>query len=162
MDEFQTCSQTCWFTRLTEPFDLIEGKKAGRETQWVTRPLPAEKMAAAFSSRSRGWITSQKNSTVKPRYVELGYLEHPAISNCISLPLAEINPGYLELYFVPNEINTGQNQSGSAVRAPRDKMYWKLRNVLTSHGNESKVRLTGLRTTANADGDKLSMHISQF
>ena len=29
-------------------------------------------------------------------YLELGYLEHPAISNCFSLPLAQINPGYLE------------------------------------------------------------------
>ena len=35
--------------------------------------------------------------TVEPRYLELGYLEHPAISNCFLLPLARINPGYLEL-----------------------------------------------------------------
>ena len=28
------------------------------------------------------------------------YLEHPAISNCFSLPLAQINRGYLELYYV--------------------------------------------------------------
>ena len=27
--------------------------------------------------------------------------------------------------------NIRQHQSGSAVKAPRDKMYWKLRNVLT-------------------------------
>ena len=31
-------------------------------------------------------------------YLELGYLEHPAISNCFSHALAQINPGYLELY----------------------------------------------------------------
>ena len=32
-------------------------------------------------------------------YLELGYLEHPAISNCFSLPLAQFNLGYLELYY---------------------------------------------------------------
>ena len=31
------------------------------------------------------------------------YLEHPAISNCFSLPLAQINRGYLELYYVPKK-----------------------------------------------------------
>ena len=36
-------------------------------------------------------------------YLELGYLEHPAISNCFSLPLAQINPSYLELYYVPKK-----------------------------------------------------------
>ena len=36
-------------------------------------------------------------------YLELGYLEHPAISNCFSLPLVQINPGYLELYYVPKK-----------------------------------------------------------
>ena len=30
-------------------------------------------------------------------YLELGYLEHPAILNYFSLPLAQINPNYLEL-----------------------------------------------------------------
>ena len=30
-------------------------------------------------------------------------LEHPAISNCFSLPLAQINPGHLELYYVPKK-----------------------------------------------------------
>ena len=64
-------------------------------------------------------------------YLELGYLEHPAISSCFSRPLAQINPGYLQLYYVSNR-NTGQHQSGSAVRkCSLDKMYWKLRNVLT-------------------------------
>ena len=44
-------------------------------------------------------------NTVEPRYVELGYLEHPAISNCtcISLPLAKVNPSYLKLYFIPKK-----------------------------------------------------------
>ena len=36
-------------------------------------------------------------------YLELGHLEHPAISNCFSLPLAQINPGYIELYCVPKK-----------------------------------------------------------
>ena len=36
-------------------------------------------------------------------YLELGYLENPAISNCFSLPLAQINPGYLELYYIPKK-----------------------------------------------------------
>ena len=54
----------------------------------------------------------------------MGYLEHPTISNCFSLPLAQINPGYLEL--ITSRRNTGQHQSGSAVKAPPDKMYWKL------------------------------------
>ena len=40
-------------------------------------------------------------------YLELGYLEHPAISNCSSLPLAQINLGYLELYYGPK--NPGQH-----------------------------------------------------
>ena len=36
-------------------------------------------------------------------YVELGYLELPAISNCFLLPLAQINSGYLELYYIPKK-----------------------------------------------------------
>ena len=41
--------------------------------------------------------------TGEPRYVVLSYLEHPTISNCFSLPLAQINPGYLELYYIPKK-----------------------------------------------------------
>ena len=33
-------------------------------------------------------------------YLKLGYLEHPAILNSFLLPLAEINPCYLELYYI--------------------------------------------------------------
>ena len=33
-------------------------------------------------------------------YLELGYLEHPTILNCFSHPLAQINPGFLELYYI--------------------------------------------------------------
>ena len=36
-------------------------------------------------------------------YLELSYLEHPAISNCFSLPLAQINPVCLELYYGPKK-----------------------------------------------------------
>ena len=36
-------------------------------------------------------------------YLELGHLEHLAILNCFSLPLAQIYPGYLELYYVPKK-----------------------------------------------------------
>ena len=60
-------------------------------------------------------------------YFELGYLKQPAISNCFSLPLAHIKPSYLKLCYVLK--NTGQRRSGSAVKAPPDKMLWKLRNV---------------------------------
>ena len=42
-------------------------------------------------------------NTVEPRYVKLGYLELPAISNCFSLPFAQIHPGYLEFYYVPKK-----------------------------------------------------------
>ena len=44
-----------------------------------------------------------KLSTVEPHYAKLGYLEHPTISNCFSLPLAQINPCYLKLYYVPKK-----------------------------------------------------------
>ena len=36
-------------------------------------------------------------------YLELGYLKHPTISNRFSLPLAQTNPGYLELYYIPKK-----------------------------------------------------------
>ena len=62
-------------------------------------------------------------------YLELGYLEHPTISNCSLLPLTQISPSYLELYY---GLKThSKHQSGSAVKAPPDKIYWKLTNVLT-------------------------------
>ena len=46
-----------------------------------------------------GWCKhkSEFGSTVEPRYLELGYLELPAISNYFLFSLAQINPGYLEL-----------------------------------------------------------------
>ena len=36
-------------------------------------------------------------------YLELGCLEHPTISNCSSISLAQINRGYLELYYIPKK-----------------------------------------------------------
>ena len=36
-------------------------------------------------------------------YLKLGHLERPIISNCFSLPLAQINPSYLELYYFPKK-----------------------------------------------------------
>ena len=36
-------------------------------------------------------------------YLELGYLEHPAISNCFSLPLAQISPSHFKLYYIPKK-----------------------------------------------------------
>ena len=50
-------------------------------------------------------------------YPELGYLEHPAISNVFSLPKLKSNLAISNV-----RRNTGQHQSGSAVKAP-DKMY---------------------------------------
>ena len=75
--------------------------------------------------------------------------------NCFSLPLAQITPGptHLELHYVPKK------HWWTRVTAPPDnrcteswKVYWRV------HGNESKVRLTGL-TAANAEGDKLPVFV---
>ena len=85
-------------------------------------------------------------------YLEIGYLEHPTISNSFSLPLAQINPGYLEetLVKISQEV-----QSRHLVTKCTEswEMYWHV------HGNESKVRLTGL-TTANAEGGKLPVFVN--
>ena len=117
------------------------------------------------------------NDTVEPRYVELGNLELPAISNRLGFPLdlllfsQSFTMGYLELGYleqpaISNYItfrrNIGQNRSGSAVKAPRSltsrcteswEMYWRV------YGNESKVKLTEL-TTANTEGDKLPVFVN--
>ena len=43
--------------------------------------------------------------------------------------------------FITFRRNTGQHQSGCAVTAPPDKMYWKLRNQYWRvHGNESNIQ----------------------
>ena len=88
--------------------------------------------------------------TVEPCYVELGYLELPAISNCFSLPLAQIDPGYLELYYVPKK------HWSTSVRKCSQGISWQdvLKADKCVHANERKVRLTGL-AAANAEGDKL-------
>ena len=69
-------------------------------------------------------------------YLELGYpLEHPAISNCCSLPLAQINPGYLEFYYIPKKHwsksvrKYNQGTPWQDVLKARE-MYWRV------HGNE--------------------------
>ena len=99
-------------------------------------------------------------TTVEPRYVELGYLElpalelnwislgfalvfsviyyelsrtrisrNPAISNCFSLPLAQINPSYLQLYYGPKK------HWSTSVRKCSQGTSWqdvlKAENVLT-------------------------------
>ena len=76
-------------------------------------------------------------------YLELGYLEHPAVSNYFSLPLAQINPGYLE------KLSQEVQSRHLLTRCTESwEMHWRV------HGNyESKVRL-GL-AVANAEGDKL-------
>ena len=68
--------------------------------------------------------------TVEPRYVEPAYLEHAAMSNCFSLPLAQINPGYLELYYGPKKHWPTSVRKCSQGTSWQD-VYWKLRNVLT-------------------------------
>ena len=75
-------------------------------------------------------------------YLELGYFEHPAISNCFSLPLAQVNHGYLELYYVRKKhcsTSVKKCSQGKMTRCTESwETYWRV------HGNESKVRLTGL------------------
>ena len=73
-------------------------------------------------------------------FLELGYLAHPAISNCFSLLayIAQSTPAISWTFTVRR--NTGLYQSGGTVNAPPDKAYWKLRIVLTCCGNESKVQ----------------------
>ena len=84
-----------------------------------------------------------------PRYLEqnrisLGFaLVFAVIYYGLSRTRLSRPPRYLELFLAPLSSNqplsncvtlgrnSGQNQSGSAVKAPRGKMYWKLRNVLT-------------------------------
>ena len=92
-------------------------------------------------------------------YLELGYLEHSAISNCFFLPLAQINPGYLKLCYVPKK---NWSTSVSQIVQSRHlltrcteswKMYWRV------PGNESKAKLTGL-AAANAEGDKLPIFVN--
>ena len=36
-------------------------------------------------------------------YLDLSYLKHPALLNCFSLPLAQINPGYPKLNYSPEK-----------------------------------------------------------
>ena len=57
-------------------------------------------------SSSQAGASGRSIVTVEPRYLELGYLEHPAI--CFSLPLAQISPGYLELYCGRKMVKIGQ------------------------------------------------------
>ena len=75
------------------------------------------------------WAKLKQQHTVEPRYVELCFLKYPAISKCFSFPLAQINPVSIS-NFITFWRNTGQHQSGSAVKVPPHKMYWKLTNVL--------------------------------
>ena len=91
-------------------------------------------------------------------YLELGYLEHPAIWKCFSLPLAQTNPGYLKLHYDQRKHWSTSVRKCSQGTSWQDvlkaeKMYWPW------HGSESKVRLTGL-TTVNAEGDKLPVFVN--
>ena len=124
-----------------------------------------------------------------PRYVELHYLELPVISNRIGFPLdlplffsnllwailnsvisntplsrtvsrspkRKTTPAISN--FITFQRNTGQHQSGSAVKAPPDKMSESWEMYWCVHSNGSKVRLTWL-TTANAEGDKLPVFVN--
>ena len=88
-------------------------------------------------------------------YLELS-LEHSAISNCFSLPLAQINPSYLELDYVPKKhwsTSVGKCSQGTSwqdvLKAEKCIDMFTLM--------KAKVRLTGL-TAANA-GDKLPLFV---
>ena len=80
--------------------------------------------------------TARLGPHIEPRYVELGYLEHPAISNCSWLSLAQINPGYLELYYVPKK------RWSTLVRKCSQGTSWqdvqKAEKRSDVHGNEAK------------------------
>ena len=80
------------------------------------------------------WNTKLLTITLEPRYVELGYLELPAISNRIGFALE-----------LPLEVQSRH----LVIRCTESwEMYWRV------HGNESNIRLTGL-AAANAVGTKL-------
>ena len=93
--------------------------------------------------------------TVEPRYLELGHLELPAISNRIGFPL-DLPLCFFSHLLSRTPLSRKQEvQSRHLVTRCIEswEMYWRVR------GNESKVRLTGL-TTANAEGDKLPVFVN--
>ena len=71
----------------------MEVPRTGRETQYPIRLVSGavEPLVQLNSVRISQWICPCL------------YLEHPAIWNCFSLSLAQINPGCLELYYIPKK-----------------------------------------------------------
>ena len=149
-----------------------QGKPLTHLWENVTR-LPLEILA----SKDATW--DERTHTVEPRYVELGYLElpaisnrilfpldlpllfhsftmgyleHLAISNCFSLPLAQINPCYQELYYVPKKVWS------KSVRKCRPGISWQ--DVLKAEKfidmfTVTKAKSDWLDLPLNAEGDKL-------
>ena len=100
------------------------------------------------------WL--KKSSTVEPRYVELGYLEQPTISNCFS-PWLKSTPAISNFTTFQKEktlVNISQEvQSRHLLTRCTEswQMYWRV------HGNENKVNLTA-RAAANAEGDNICVN----
>ena len=82
----------------------------------------------------------------------MGYLEHPSI--CFLLPLAQINPSYLELYY---GLKKHWSISQEVQLRHLTRRIWKLITYWRVHSNEHKDGLSGL-AAANAKGNKLPVN----
>ena len=134
----------CLFKGSTYPFTII-GRKSGQTEKW-RKHRSSYFLTNKWKKNIIHLNPAMLNSVISNRigfpldlplfyqsftmdYLELGYLEHPAISNCFSLPLVHINPGYLELYYSPNPTLVNISQEVQSTGTSWQDV-WKLRNVL--------------------------------
>ena len=92
-------------------------------------------------------------------YLELGCLEHPAISNCFLLPLAQINPGYLELFCVPKKHWSKSVRKCSQGTSRQDAL--KAEKCIDVFTVLTKAKSDWLDLLLNAECDRLPVFVDQ-